>query len=149
MERNLVIYLDTCIYGRPFDRQTLPEVRAEAKAIKAILKKCKAGGHRIIGSVFVTIEIGKIADPALRADIEAYFNEIGTELVGTATARAGVFTAQGCGEVDARHLAIAEAAGADFLLTVDKVFARICTERNLSKVKVMNPIDFVNGGYLK
>jgi predicted nucleic acid-binding protein len=63
--------------------------------------------------------------------------------------RADVLEAVGLGKLDAAHLAIAEATGAGFLLTVDKAFARMCTERNLSKIKVMNPFEFVNGGYLK
>jgi predicted nucleic acid-binding protein len=151
MGRNLVIYIDTCVYGRRFDTPQTPKIRAETKAIKAILKKCKVGGHRIVGSVFVSIEIGQITDAALRATVKTYFDEIGAELVSTATviARANFFTAQGCGTMDARHLATAEAAGADFLLTVDKAFARICTEKNLSNVKVINPTDLINGEYLK
>jgi predicted nucleic acid-binding protein len=152
MGRNLVIYPDTCFYGRPFDTPQTPKIRAEADAIDAIFKGGERGELWIIGSAAVTTEIGNIADPTLRAAIEAlYYKAINKEirLPAQGTKRALVFEAQGCGKMDARHLAIAEAGGADFLLTVDKVFARVCTERNLSKVKVMNPFDFVNGGNLK
>jgi predicted nucleic acid-binding protein len=152
MGRKMIIYLDTCCYGRRFDAPPNAKTRAEAKAVKAILKKCKTGGHRIIGSEALIAEFVDIADDAKRNDIEAFYYTAITdevEITDNCRNRAATLTATtSLGKMDAAHLAIAEAAGVDFLLTVDKAFARICTERNLSKVKVMNPFDFVNGGYL-
>jgi len=51
--------------------------------------------------------------------------------------------------MDARHLATAEGAGADFLLTVDTDFIRKCNKLNLTIVGVINPTNFIKGGYLK
>jgi predicted nucleic acid-binding protein len=44
--------------------------------------------------------------------------------------------------MDARHLAAAEAAGADFLLTTDEKFIKRCAKNNLTAVKVIDPLDF-------
>ena len=44
--------------------------------------------------------------------------------------------------MDAAHLAAAEAAKADYLLTTDEKFMRKCQNRNITAVKVIDPIDF-------
>jgi len=45
--------------------------------------------------------------------------------------------------MDSQHLALAEATGVDFLLTTDGPFVRICAEKNLSDVSVINPLNFL------
>jgi len=148
----MIIYLDTCIYGRTFDRPPSPEVRAEATAIKTIIYKCKVGGHLIVGSPFISFEIGKISNDAKRAEIVAfYYKSINSEAKPTTEniQRAQHLETQGLGEMDARHLATAEGVGADFLLTVDKFFIKRCNDLNLTVVGIMNPTNFIKGGYLK
>jgi len=44
--------------------------------------------------------------------------------------------------MDAAHLASAEAANTDYLLTVDKDFIKKCARTNITAVKVINPLDF-------
>jgi predicted nucleic acid-binding protein len=154
MGRNLVIYLDTCIYGRPFDRPQPPEMRAEVKAIDAILKKRERGEFQIIGSTVTSFEIGQITNATERKTIDAYYCKFITEDIAPPAAqvytRADILAATGgLGALDSQHLAIAEDIGADFLLTVDKDFIKKCNLLNLTTVKVMNPLDFVKGGNLK
>jgi predicted nucleic acid-binding protein len=57
-------------------------------------------------------------------------------------ARARKLEAYGLRNMDATHLAAAEAADADYLLTVDKDFIKKCSQQNFTKVKVINPINF-------
>jgi predicted nucleotidyltransferase len=52
------------------------------------------------------------------------------------------FIKNGLGVMDSYHLAAAEAAGADVLITVDKDFERISTNKKLSRVIVINPLKF-------
>jgi predicted nucleic acid-binding protein len=146
----MIIYIDTCCYGRPFDRPRTPEIRAEAKAIDAIITTCKTGGHRIIGSAIVSFEIAQIPNADVREKIETYYNGAIAESVPVATGRgrADFFEAHGVGEMDAAHLATAEDAGVDFLLTVDADFIRKCNQNKLSTAIVINPLYFLNGGYL-
>jgi len=146
----MIIYPDTCFYGRPFDRPQTPEIRAEVDAIRTIINRCKISRYRLISSAFVSYEIGKIPNATAREVVEAYYYEIDAEPVPIALGhpRAAFFNMLGLGEMDAAHLATAESADADFLLTVDKAFIRICTKKNLSKVKVMNPLIFLNGGFI-
>ncbi len=152
MKRKLTIYPDTCFYGRPFDQPPTPKILAEMAAINAIIKKCKADGHIIIGSPTVSFEIGKTPDAAAMADIDAFYRgtvDVESPLTAEAIKRALYLATQGLGEMDAVHLATAESAGADFLLTVDTDFIKKCNKFNLTTVMVMNPTDFVKGGYLK
>jgi predicted nucleic acid-binding protein len=147
----LDIYLDTCCYGRRFDCQTDPNIKAETKAIKTIIRKCIAGGHRIIGSLAVTSEIGDISDNEKRKAIDDFYADTVTgdvPITKQGYARAAALEAAGLGAMDSRHLAAAETAGADFLLTTDAFFIKKCNNLKLSVVNVMNPRDFLNGGYL-
>ncbi|MDR2693762.1 MAG: hypothetical protein LBB74_06055 [Chitinispirillales bacterium] len=151
MGRKLVIYLDTCIYGRPFDWPQTPKIRAEANAVDTVLKKRERGELRIIGSAAASFEIGQITNAAKRKTIDAYYRKAITETTTPTTQikkRVGVLMTAGLGDMDAAHLAIAEDAGAGFLLTVDKDFIKKCNDLNLTIVKVMNPTTFVKGGYL-
>jgi predicted nucleic acid-binding protein len=138
------IYLDTCCYGRRFDGQAASGVREETEAIKAVIKRHITGSFLIIGSAAVSSEIGRVPDAAKRERIEAYYRKFVTEDIPTAPARAraAFFMAEGLGEMDSVHLATAESAGADVLLTTDYDFIKICAKKNLSKVKVINPINF-------
>jgi len=66
-----MIFLDTCIYGRSFDRPQTPEILADVAAIRTIINKCRQGGHLIVGSPMISFEIGKISNAEIRANIEA------------------------------------------------------------------------------
>jgi hypothetical protein len=46
------------------------------------------------------------------------------------------------GKMDSFHLAAAEAAGADFLITTDERFIRKSKNRNITAVKIIDPLDF-------
>jgi len=152
MGNEIAVYPDTCFYGRPFDLPPTPKILAEVKAIDTILKKRGPGKLRIIGSAAISFEIEQITDTAERKKIDAYYRKFITETAAPRAQtkkRVAALVAAGLGNMDATHLAIAEDAGADFLLTVDKAFIKKCNILNLTTVKVMNPLDFVKGGYLK
>jgi predicted nucleic acid-binding protein len=140
MERNLVIYLDTCIYGRPFDRPQTPEIRAEVAAIDAIFKGGERGELWIMGSAAVYLEIGQITNAAKRKTVFVHYSKfINEEITPPAqnyTRARALAAATGLGEMDAVHLVIAEEAGAGFLLTVDRDFIKKCNLLNLTTIKV-------------
>jgi predicted nucleic acid-binding protein len=141
------IYLDSCCYGRPFDDQTQPKIKAEADAIKGVIKACKSGGsgYRIVGSLAVISELDEIDDDDKREVIKGfYFDTIDGNIQTTwqSRARARKLKEEGLGNMDSQHLATAETAGADFLLTTDVDFIRKCKNKKLTVVTVMNPLDF-------
>jgi predicted nucleic acid-binding protein len=139
------IYFDTCCYGRPYDDQAQDDIRAEAEAVMNAVDMCRIVGHVIVGSMAVGFEIGKIRDADKRAAIEDFFNETVDEyfvMTANEAARAAELQAQGVGVLDSHHLAAAEAAGADILLTTDAKFMKVVTNKNLSKVNIVNPLNF-------
>ncbi|GBU20756.1 hypothetical protein R80B4_00641 [Fibrobacteres bacterium R8-0-B4] len=110
------------------------------------IKKCRHGRHRIIGSLAVISEIEQIDDDDEKRDAikDFYFDTVDGDIQLSAQnyARSDILEAEGLGDMDSLHLAAAEAAGATFLLTTDKDFLRICTNKNISTVKVINPLNF-------
>jgi len=145
MNRKLIIYLDTCCYSRLFDGKVSPEVIAEAGRIRHIIRNRFSGKYRIIGSFVVVTEIIQNPDTKERRIIERLYNRITSgEAPRTAQrrTRAAELETKGLKTMDARHLAAAEAAGADYLLTVDKEFLKKASKPNFTTVKVINPIYF-------
>ncbi len=57
-------------------------------------------------------------------------------------ARAQKLESMGLGKMDAAHLAAAEAAEAEYLITTDEKFIRRCARNNLTAVNGIKPIDF-------
>jgi predicted nucleic acid-binding protein len=104
-----------------------------------------SGEYRIIGSFVVVTEIIQNPDTKERRIIERLYNRITSgEAPRTAQrrTRAAELETKGLKTMDAQHLAAAEAADADYLLTVDKDFIKKASQPNFTTVKVINPIDF-------
>jgi len=115
------VYLDVCCLNRPFDDQTQERIRLETEAVLLILERCQAGTWRLLGSAAVDYEISRIPDVERRrkafhlASI-AHVKEVVSEAV---QARAEELERLGFKALDVLHIACAEAAGADVLLTTD------------------------------
>jgi predicted nucleic acid-binding protein len=136
----LTIYFDSCCYGRPQDDQTQLSIAAETIAIGGIIDICNMIGHSIIGSAAVKKELSANPDANDRIAALTLFEDTARRVrLSRNIKRMGTLHAQGLGVMDSIHLATAETAYADFLLTVDKDFEHIATSKNLSKVRVLNP----------
>ena len=142
----MIIYFDSCCYGRLHDDPTQLRIITEAAAITAVIELSRIAGHYIIGSPAVYFELEDIPNTKKRTDIETFFDaSIDTYVTITDDneARADVLAAEGLGAMDSLHLAIAEAQGADVLLTTDDLFIKICAKKKLSSVRVINPLNFL------
>jgi predicted nucleic acid-binding protein len=143
------LYLDTCCYNRPYDDQTHERIHLEGEAILAIVNKREQTNDEIIGSLVLDFEMEQIGDiekqekaknfyaQTINKKIE-YNNDIlkrVKELSGETKIRT----------FDRFHLAFAENAGADVLLTTDDKFEKACSRLNL-KMRVMNPLNFLLEG---
>jgi len=141
----LIICFDNCCNSRLFDDDTQPDTKAEADAIRRIINNKRRGGYIIVGTFAGYAEINKIpGDSARLAAKQKYDGYIDGWVKKTAKimARARKLMASGLDSWDAAHLAAAEAADADYLLTVDKKFLKVCSRSKITKVNVINPIDF-------
>jgi hypothetical protein len=140
------IYLDTCCYGRPFDDQSQVKIRIESDAVKAAIGFCETMGYAVVGSSALIKEIGKISDGEKRRRVRNFFdasiNEFALFSKEIYMRAQAVRSRANIKNLDSYHLCLAEAVGADFLLTTDAPFEKACAGLNLA-VKVVNPLKFL------
>jgi len=115
-------------------------IMTETIAIGGIIDICNMAGHSIIGSAAVKRELSDNPDADDRQAALTLFEDTARRVrLSRDVKRIDALHTQGLGVMDSIHLATAETADADVLLTVDKDFERIATSKNLSKVRVLNP----------
>jgi len=141
-------YLDNCCYNRPYDNRehmAQASVRAEVIAILTIVEFCRLAGHTIFGSVAVKKEIKKIQHEVKLEKVLGFYDRTINDYIPISAAiakRARELREYGLKALDSFHLAFAEAAGVDFLLTTDVRFEHACAKIKLT-VKVLNPLNFI------
>ena len=140
------VYLDSCSLNRLTDDQTQARIRTEAEAVTRILDLVSAGEVTWIGSSFVHVELSRNSNLAKRAT-SLDLLMLATEFAAPDSAtyqRALVLQAEGYGNFDALHLALAEQSGAEWLITVDDRFLNRAARRPGSPLPtVLNPIDWI------
>jgi predicted nucleic acid-binding protein len=140
------LYLDTCCWNRPFDDQRQDRVRTETEAILAILLRGAARDCVIISSDAVDEETAANPDPERRRRVEvlATVAHEHVPLDPQSLERARSLEAVGFGGDDSLHLACAEAAGSDALLTTDDALVRRARRlQSELNVRVVNPLTWL------
>ncbi|MCD8006823.1 MAG: PIN domain-containing protein [Oscillospiraceae bacterium] len=146
------VYLDCCCYCRQFDDLTQEQVRAEVKAIVAIFRLHAQGSVSLVGSDVLTFEFGKISDRDKRTQILRDYSNVDEviEISDSNKSRANqIQELSNIHAFDAAHIACAEEAGADVMLTTDYKLIKMASRIDL-ELEVMNPRDcfekILNGG---
>lgn len=139
------VYLDACCLNRLTDDQGQSRIRQEANAVELILRRVQQGEIRWLSSEALKDEIGR--SPNLERRLEnAALLSLAAETVGIDDAIVGLATeleGAGYGAYDALHLACAEAALADVLLTTDDGFIRKASRGDGKPlVAVRNPLSW-------
>jgi len=141
----LKIYLDCCCYNRPFDDQTQERIYQETQIIMGILRGCQSGNYEIIGSSALSMEIDRIGDPAKRqcvsdlytlADSYVNFDESIEVRAKEIASQSKIRT------YDSSHIALAEKAGVDVMITTDDKLERMASHLQLN-VEAVNPFKFL------
>lgn len=144
--KSISLYLDGCCLNRPFDDQTQVRIRLEAEAVLLILFQLHLFGWEWIGSEVLSYEIDQMPDPERRLRVKSLMSGIGRR-VSLETAmipRAADLQELGFKVYDALHVASAERAGADALLTTDDQFIRVAERHSSSiHVQVTNPLQWI------
>ena len=139
------IYLDTCCYCRPFDEPEQEKISKERDVIGAILDLSPIMDYIITGSLALRTEIDKISDTEKHLAVSNFYKSAVNEYIpltdNIIEQGRTMSAAAGLGGFDGLHLAFAESAGADYLLTVDNKFEKASGKLHL-KVKVINPLKF-------
>jgi predicted nucleic acid-binding protein len=140
------IYLDACAINRLTDDQRQARILAEAEAVEQVLDLITTGRGRWIASSALRDELERNPNEAKRA-VSLALLDFASEFIEPSEAtfqRASALAADGFGSYDALHLALAEEAQADCLLTVDDRFIG-CGARTRGDLlpSVLNPIDWL------
>lgn len=115
------VYLDTCVYNRPFDDQAQPRIWLETLALSVILQMVEQEAIELVISTVLAYEtsrnpsdlsrqyIAKVTQAAKIVQIVDEWNR----------RRALILEAEGIKALDALHVACAEIAGAQYFVTCD------------------------------
>ena len=136
------IYLDTCCLNRLFDPQIQVRIRQETAAVDVILARVGAGHWYWSASSVLAFEIVQNPDLEQRSDLKnilRFAHE--TVLMSTSeVARGEYLETLGFKYYDALHIACAESAKADILLTTDDRMLRLAKRHSTQlRVHVENP----------
>lgn len=137
------IYFDVCCLNRPFDDQTQSRVHLEAEAILSILNHSRTVGWRVIGSDAIDYEISKMPDDdkRLMVQILSTIHDAHIRVDVEVEKRAIEIKRLGLKTLDALHVACAEKAKAEILLTTDdNLLSKTAKNKKVLKVKVENPL---------
>ena len=135
------IYLDNCCFNRPFDDLSDDKVRLECEAVLTIIDRCESGLWDVFSGDVLDDEIDRMANAIKKQKVLKLYSSASAniEINDKIVSRAKEFQSENIKPFDAFHLASAEYAGADVLLTTDKKFVNRALQSN-AKVKVKNPV---------
>jgi predicted nucleic acid-binding protein len=139
------IYLNVSCLNRPFDDQDQTRIRLEAAAVGMILERMDEGQWMHVSSEMAQIEIAANPDAQRRERVHLLLPEA-DQIVMLPPAlykRGAELESLGFKAADALHVAAAEEAAADVLLSCDDRFCRTAQRRTKQlRVVVRNPLDW-------
>lgn len=139
------LFLDTCSLNRPWDDQTHVRVHLEAESVLHVFDQVRRGNEELVTSDYLLEEIWANSDPLRREDVNhllvhARFHVSARSSVVERAEALAVWNLAG---YDALHVAAAEAAACECLLTTDDKFVRRAARAGADiRVKVLNPVDY-------
>jgi predicted nucleic acid-binding protein len=137
------IYLDVCCLSRPFDDHSHDRVRIESEAVLTIMQRSRQERRwRLVGSEAVAVEISKIPDDDKKQKVSILSSMLQPVIAVTDAVekRACALESFGFKPYDALHIACAEHAKADVLLTTDDHLLRTAIKTRALKVRLENPV---------
>jgi len=140
------IYLDVCCLNRPFDDQSQDRIRLESEAVILILEHCYRGEWHWLSSQFVQLEVSKSPNQVRRERVQRIVEFAHTLIEANAKIieRGKQLEELGFTTYDALHVACAESAEADVLLTTDDRFVRRSKRhRKELRIRVENPLTWL------
>jgi predicted nucleic acid-binding protein len=139
------VFLDACCLSRLTDDQSQARIREEAEAIERILAGVRQGTVELASSEALEDEARRTPSMERRIELEILLSvasitvEVG-EAIATTLPR---MARAGYGVFDALHLAAAESAGVDVLLsTDDRLIKRVARGVGNPRIAVRNPVSW-------
>lgn len=143
----MLLYLDCCCFNRPFDDLSQIRVRLEAEAVEWILEESRTGRFTIVTSDYLVQELLRNPNPIQRANTLAMTEYAGLHVPVTVSIanRAGLIENLAITGFDALHVAAAELARCDYLVTTDdRLLKKSKRHQDQLMVSLLNPIDLVS-----
>lgn len=146
MTNSYKIYLDVCCLNRPLDDWQQDRVRIEGEAIVSILDQVRDEKWRLVTSEAVEAELERLPNPDKLANIVNLLS-LATESVAIdkkVDKRSQSIERLGFSLYDALHIACAEKAQVDILLTTDdRLIKRALRYKQHIQVQIDNPVDWL------
>ena len=141
------IYLDLCVYNRPFDYQGQPRISIETQAFIAILEQIEKGIYHLIISDILIYENNKNPDFERKRRISSYF-KLANEFIKideNDCISAKFLKELGFDDIDALHIVLAEKSKVDYFITCDDKIVKIYKKNKKEiNVKIISLLEFVN-----
>ena len=137
------VYLDNCMFNRPFDNQVQIRIRLESEAKLYIQDNIKTGDIELIWSYILEVENTQNPHDERRLAIQKWKSISTIKIIENSEilAKANQLIKFGIKPKDALHVASALEGKADYFLTTDdKLLSGI---NRSDMIKVMTPIDFI------
>lgn len=144
-KKKLKLYLDMCIYNRPFDDQSQPRIMIETQIFIVLLTMISKGRFDLVNSFALEYENSKnpdIENMLKISDLLGYSPDYISYDEGILD-RALEIEKYGLMGMDAVHIACAEKAKADFFITCDNNLIKKLKRIDNISIAYYNVIDFV------
>jgi len=137
------VYLDNCIFNRPFDNQAQIRIRLESEAKLYIQDKIKRKSIELVWSYILEIENAHNPHDERRIAIQKWKKLSTIKIVETPNilANANQLLNFGVKPKDALHVASAIEGGAVYFLTTDDKLLAGVKESNI--INALNPVDYI------
>ena len=140
------IYLDACCLSRLTDDQSQARIREETRAIEQMLTQVRESTLYLISSEALEEEVRR--NPSLDRRLEAQasldFAITSVKIDEVAIRRAQVLVRLRYGPFDALHIASAESAAVDVLLsTDDRLIKQAARGLGSPRIRVRNPVSWI------
>ncbi|MDP3112384.1 MAG: PIN domain-containing protein [Thermodesulfovibrionales bacterium] len=140
------LYLDLCVYNRPFDYQGQERVALEASAFIYILEKIERNMYTLVTSEALAYENSKTSNEQRKIRVESYF-QLAKEFIkidSSSIERVKLLKGLGFSDVDALHIALAEKSNADYFITCDDEIVKLYkNHKNYINVNIVSLIEFI------
>jgi predicted nucleic acid-binding protein len=151
-ESNYKIYLDVCCLNRPFDDWTQERIRLEGETILTIMERIRTKEWQLVASEAIRIELEKMRN---LDKLENVLNLLELAIINIkideeVDLRSQQLENLGFGLYDSFHIACAEVAQVDILLsTDDRLLKNSRRHQDLLKIVLDNPVTWLMNTYLK
>ncbi len=139
------VYLDSCTIQRPLDTFSVLRNKLEAEAVLGMIGYCDAGTLALVSSEALVYEMDQNVLAVRKEHAQAVLAKAAVFVMvdEDVEERAAVFVKRGIKAMDAVHVALAEAAGADCFCSCDDRLLRKLRRMKDVQLKLESPLELI------